>query len=92
MNISLKVLYPVQFSDVEEENFSVVFRDLLPKFVHVMVAPLPRVGGERLQGLGRLLHEAGDLDKEGFLANQPADNVHYLSRTVVEQELNRLTD
>ena len=87
LNVRLQVLYPVQFPDIKVEHLLVLLRYLRPQFVHVVVAPLPGVGGEGLQGLGGLLQEGRDLDQEGSLANQPAEHINHLGRALVEQKL-----
>ena len=91
LHVSLQVLYPVQFPDVEVEDLPVLLGELSPEFVHVAVAPLPGVRRVRFYGRGGLLHEAGDLDEEGFLAEDPEDDVHEVCGAVVEDELGRET-
>ena len=91
LHVSLQVLYPVQFPDVEVEELPVLLREFSPELVHVAVTPLPGVRGERGQGRGGLLHEAGDLDEEGFLAEDPEDDVDEVCGAVVEDELGRET-
>ena len=90
LHVSLQVLYPVQFPDVEVEELPVLHGEFSPEFVHVAVAPLPGVRRERGQGRGGLLHEAGDLDEEGFLAEDPENEVDEVCGAVVEDELAQL--
>ena len=87
LHVSLQVLYPVQFPDVEVEELPVLLGEFSPEFVHVAVAPLPGVRRERSQGRCGLLHETGDLDKERFLAEDPEDDVDEVCGAVVEDEL-----
>ena len=87
LDVSLQVLYPVQFPDVEVEELPVLLGEFSPEFVHVGVAPLPGVRGESLQGRGGLLHEAGDLDEERLLAEDPEEDVEEVCGAVVEHEL-----
>ena len=69
------------------EELPVLLGELSPELVHVGVAPLPGVRGESLQGRRGLLHEAGDLDEERLLAEEPEDDVDELCGAVVEEEL-----
>ena len=90
LHVSLQVLYPVQIPDVEVEELPVLLGELSPEFVHVVVAPLPGVRREMCRGRGGLLHEAGDLDEEGFLAEDPENEVDEVCGAVVEDELAQL--
>ena len=87
LDVSLQVFYPVQLPDVEVEDLPVLLREFSPEFVRVTVAPLPRVRREGRQGRAGLLHEAGDLDEEGLLAEDREDDVDEVSGAVVEDEL-----
>ena len=90
LNISLKILYPVKVSDVKPKHLLILITEFRPELVHVVMAPLPAVGGEGLQGLGGLLHQSGDLHKERFAPHQFVDDVHYLSRSIVKPKLLQL--
>ena len=90
LHVSLQVLCPVQFPDVEVEELPVLLGEFSPEFVHVAVAPLPGVRHDSRKGRGGLLHEARDLDEEWFLAKDPEDDVDQMGWAVVEDELAQL--
>ena len=76
MDIGLQEPDPVEVPEVEGEDVPVLLAQLLPQLVHVVMAPLPAVGGEWLKCLLGLLHQGGDLDQEGLATHQPVDKVH----------------
>ena len=87
MDIGLQEPDPVEVPEVEGEDVPVLLAQLLPQLVHVVMAPLPTVGGEWLKSLLRLLHQGGDFDKEGLATHQPVDKVHQMRGAIVEPKL-----
>ena len=57
MDIGLQEPDPVEVPEVEGEDVPVLLAQLLPQLVHVVMAPLPAVGGEWLQSLLTFLHQ-----------------------------------
>ena len=87
LHIFLQELNPVEVPEVEGEDVPVLLAQLLPQLVHVVMAPLPAVGGEWLKCLLGLLHQGGDLDQEGLATHQPVEKVNQMRGAIVEPKL-----
>ena len=87
LHIFLQELNPVEVPEVEGEDVPVLLAQLLPQLVHVVMAPLPAVGGEWLESLLTFLHQRGDFHQEGLPTQQPVDKIHQMRRAIVEPKL-----